>query len=146
MNFFFNKLGKSNSKSSHDSEAVYVGVVGARFEHPNRMEWQEIILEEDLKKTDDGNENDFIAKLFKDFYKSKIQQGPEKFLDLQRNQRKFNASIYRERIAISAETYLLEANERGKFKNSKVHVVVVGLGLGVWQICSQQVCLSLTEI
>ena len=139
MNFFFNKLGKSNSKSSHDSEAVYVGVVGARFEHPNRMEWQEIILEEDLKKTD-GNENDVIAKLFKDFYKSKIQQGPEKFLDLQRNQRKFNASIYRERIAISAETYLLEANERGKFKNLKVHAVVVGLGLGVWQICAQQVC------
>ena len=55
FDFFFNNLGKSNSKSSHDSEAVYVGVVGARFEHPNRMEWQEIILEEDLKKTD-GNE------------------------------------------------------------------------------------------
>ena len=110
------------------------------------MEWQEIILEEDLKKTD-GNENDVIAKLFKDFYKSKIiVQGPEKFLDLQRNQRKFNASIYRERIAISAETYLLEANERGKFKNLKVHAVVVGLGLGVWQICSQQVCLFLSEI
>ena len=118
-------------------------MVGARFEHPNRMEWQEIILEEDLKKTD---ENDVIAKLFKDFYKSKIVQGPEKFLDLQRNQRKFDASIYRKRIAISAETYLLEANERGKFKNLQVHAVVVGLGLGVWQICSQQVCLSLTEI
>ena len=120
-------------------------MVGARFEHPNRMEWQEIILEEDLKKTYDGNENDGIAKLFNDFYKTKIQQGPEKLLDLQRNQRKFNVSIYRERIAISAETYLLEANERGKFKNSKVHVVVVGLGLGVWQICAQQVCLFLCE-
>ena len=103
------------------------------------MEWQEII-QEDFKKSEDN----IIAKLFKDFYKSKIvQEGPEKFLDLQRNQRKFNISIYRERIAISAETYLLEANERGKFKNLKVHAVVVGLGLGVWKICAQQVCLLL---
>ena len=105
------------------------------------MEWQEII-QEDFKKSDVNNDEDIVAKLFKDFYKSKIvQEGPEKFLDLQRNQRKFNISIYRERIAISAETYLLEANERGKFKNLKIHAVVVGLGLGVWKICAQQVCL-----
>ncbi|KAJ3111324.1 hypothetical protein HK100_002726 [Physocladia obscura] len=56
----------------------------------------------------------------------------------------FNVEAYRRRIRLSAETLLLEANQRsieetqknGLFKGAFVHVV--GLGLGVWQILNIQ--------
>ena len=124
-------LGKPSSiNGEHDTEAVYVGAVGARFEQPNLMEWQEMITS---KSTDSGSKDFPIVNLFLKFYLERL-----KFENLD-FQGTFNAPIYKERITISAETYLLEANQRGKLKESKVHVVVVGLGLGVWQNSDHQV-------
>ena len=45
----------------------------------------------------------------------------------------FNFEIYTKRIQVSAETFLIEAQNRGLKANKLVHVHVVGLGLGVWQ-------------
>ena len=64
-----------------------------------------------------------------------ILQSNKKFL----NGKKFKTALYQQRIMISAETFLLEANERGKLKNTDVHVVIVGLGLGHWQAYDTQV-------
>ena len=44
-----------------------------------------------------------------------------------------NEEKYKERMKISFETFLIEADERGKTIDKKVYCHVVGLGLGVWQ-------------
>ena len=131
--FYFDILGVPSINEDHDIEAVYIGAVGARFERPNLMEWQEIII--DSKSKDSP-----ISSLFKKFYKERLNiEDTEKVKHSVDSKKVMNAPIYMERISISAETYLLEANQRGKLKNLKVHAVVVGLGLGVWQINDLQV-------
>ena len=131
--YYFDILGVPSITKDHDIEAVYIGAVGARFERPNLMEWQEIII--DSKSKDSP-----ISSLFKKFYKERLNiEDTEMVKDSVDSKKVMNAPIYMERISISAETYLLEANQRGKFKNLKVHAVVVGLGLGVWQINDLQV-------
>ena len=138
------------TNGGHDLEAVYVGAVGPRFEKPNFMDWQEII-------NDKSSESDYkdspIANLFLKLYSerlgfeasscsAKIKDDLVQYIHSY-HYCTFNAPIYRERISISAETYLLEANQRGKSMGLNVHVVVVGLGLGVWEFpeIHNQVCL-----
>ena len=117
----------------HDVEAVYVGAVGARFEKPNFMEWQEIIHDGKSKQNFSK-----LSNLFLNFYNSRMEKFGNFFEDLQ-SKSNFNFGIYSQRIAITAETYLLEANQRGILKNLEVHVIVVGLGLGVWEVNEHQV-------
>ncbi|HEY6438003.1 MAG TPA: DUF4804 domain-containing protein, partial [Ignavibacteriaceae bacterium] len=50
----------------------------------------------------------------------------------------FHIKIYKKRMAITAETLLLEANERGNEEKRKCFVHVVGFGIGVWQIAKPQ--------
>merc|ERR1712004_102607 len=45
-----------------------------------------------------------------------------------------NREVYIRRIQLSAETFLLDADERGKESQREVYCHAVGLGLGVWQI------------
>ena len=57
----------------------------------------------------------------------------------------FNAEVYKKRIRCSAETFLIEANHRGKKIGKRVHVLIVGLGLGVWKITHLQVSIYVTR-
>jgi len=41
-------------------------------------------------------------------------------------------------MKISIQNFLFDANERGKASGKKVFCHVVGLGLGVWQVCPNQ--------
>merc|ERR1712025_126887 len=50
----------------------------------------------------------------------------------------FNTEVYIKRIQITAETFLIEANQRGVNDDKDVFCHVVGLGLGVWQFYSEQ--------
>ena len=136
-----------------DKEAVYIGAVGPRFERPGFMEWQEIIEDPVLIKFKETSKVPIskrsIEELFMSFYKSNkniIEDSSQSKYSKETfsNSKKFNTITYQKRIAISAETFLLEANERGKSKNTDVHVIIVGLGLGVWQVSSAQVCRMLT--
>ena len=54
----------------------------------------------------------------------------------------FNAEIYQKRIRYTAETFLIEANHRGKMWNRNVRAFIVGLGLGVWRLTALQVLLK----
>ncbi len=49
----------------------------------------------------------------------------------------FNQDVYYKRIKIAAETFLLEANARGREFDKDVHAFIVGLGLGVWKFSGQ---------
>eukprot|EP00095_Tigriopus_kingsejongensis_P011476 maker-scaffold626_size122949-snap-gene-0.23 protein:Tk11476 transcript:maker-scaffold626_size122949-snap-gene-0.23-mRNA-1 annotation:"hypothetical protein EAI_16569" len=50
----------------------------------------------------------------------------------------FNRHVYEERIRITAETFLIEANERARKAGKSAYVHVVGLGLGVWKLLDRQ--------
>ena len=97
------------------------------------MEWQEIIYD---RKSEQNVSK--LSNLFLNFYNRRMEQFGNTFEDFQ-SKSNFNFGIYSQRIAITAETYLLEANQRGSLKNLEVHVIVVGLGLGVWELNEHQV-------
>lgn len=42
-------IGRIGHGHPHVKDAVYVGAVGARFELPGFMEWQEIVIDDDPK-------------------------------------------------------------------------------------------------
>ena len=46
----------------------------------------------------------------------------------------FNIHVYKQRMRIVIESFLFEANDRGKRHNKQVYIRAVGLGLGVWAI------------
>lgn len=50
----------------------------------------------------------------------------------------FNRFVYEQRIRITAETFLIEANHRAKVAGKKAYVHVVGLGLGIWKLIDKQ--------
>ena len=56
---------------------------------------------------------------------------------------KLDVVKYKERMKISFETYLIEANARGAAAGKRVFCHVVGLGLGVWQFDQSQTKLYL---
>ena len=64
-----------------------------------------------------------------------------------RNEKQFlHVAGYRQRLRISFETLLAEADHRAATASRKAYVHVVGLGLGVWRIYSGQVDLFTTEM
>ena len=97
------------------------------------MEWQEIIYD---RKSEQNVSK--LIDLFLNFYNRRVERFGNTFEGLQ-TKNNFNFGIYSQRIAITAETYLLEANQRGGIRNLDVHVIVVGLGLGVWELNEHQV-------
>ena len=114
--------GKPAAVGTFIEEAVYVGAVGARFEKPGKMEYQNMIV--DSKDDDSKNQYFYTTE------KSALER-------LNPNQQ-FNFGFYKQRMQISFETFLLEANKRGADGKVEVYCHVVGLGLGVWQLCSGQ--------
>jgi len=46
--------------------------------------------------------------------------------------------VYKQRLRVTIEPFLLDANERAKSVHRKAYLHVVGLGLGVWQISPAQ--------
>ena len=131
---------------------VYVGAVGARFEKAGRMEYQDMLVTEDQNTEANGygenNERPSLNKVFAKFYGMKnfhefsdvkthenLYEESQKYL---RKGRFLNKEIYTNRIQLSAETFLLEAEHRGILEDRDIYCHVVGLGLGVWQIHKDQ--------
>ena len=132
-------VGQPGQRGTFISEAVYVGAVGARFEVAGRMEYQDMIRDQQQEQ-DTGTQADTIEAVFARFYGSQLTSSESQsyvetrmlsgvYLDTQ---------IYTKRIQISAETFLIEADHRGLQEDREVYCHVVGLGLGVWRISNEQ--------
>merc|ERR1711892_636677 len=113
-----NNKGEKGRYGSFITEAVYVAAVGARFEKPGRMDYQDIVISELDKDT-----------VFESYYNQKILRPKPETV----GKHELDVSRYKQRMKISFETFLLEANKRGIDQRRKVYCHVVGLGLGVWQ-------------
>lgn len=146
---------------TYEPKGIYVGMVGARFEKPGLMEWKSMIISPEQntpengygRKADPSRPETIERRLWAELYGSNLddlhafpdyeeasldQSG--RYLALQGNyEGKFlDTAVYKERIKLCIESYLLEANERAKTRGKKGYLHIVGLGLGVWRIHPRQ--------
>merc|ERR1712013_684601 len=144
-------VGRPGQDGSFIKSGVYVGAVGARFEVEGKMEYQDIVVSKNQNTERRGygetNTKESVLSISGKFYLKKnfpsygealkypdgyevVKSAYHDFL--------FNKNVYRSRIQISAETFLIEANSRGRVEGREVYCHVVGLGLGVWQVSRAQ--------
>ena len=98
--------GKKGNEGSFIPEAVYVAAVGARFEKQDVMEYQDILQNENTLRKDEVFETYYDTKLGKTSGKDKSEN--------------FNVARYKQRMKLSFETFLLEADQRGQEQGKKV--------------------------
>lgn len=165
--FFFNEGARDNQGvpgpfPDYPYPGFYIGLVGPRMEKPHHMESQYLLVQ---PESDESSPTErYLAKMFADFYgtwlptyadihafseedrKMYPKLDPSLFYEggddsepyVPPPPKYFNVELYQKRIEISVETFLCEANERGKAVGKSVYCHVVGLGLGSWQVTPKQ--------
>lgn len=150
---FYNVGHRSNEgvrgvDGSFTSEGIYAGVVGARFERALVMEYSHMIVTPQQNTTANGygskaskGRTTDILRLWARFYQRPfLPDWPEAQKEIasyiQLPGCLFDADIYKQRVRMSIEPFLLDANERGALAPSGAYIVAVGIGLGVWAIHS----------
>lgn len=114
---------KPGPSGTFEERGVIIGLVGARFERPDRMESTYI-----LPRAARSRMHPDLLRIWHDFLDiSPTTPGTT-----------FNNLAYQARIRISAEMLLFEAQRRALTAGKKAYVYVVGLGLGVWQVSNDQ--------
>lgn len=146
--YFINNGARMNSgipgtAGSYQEQGVYAGLVGARFEKPGLMEWQHMMVTKEQNTKEHGygagNKSNAMLNMWADFYHDTFATFDEAAADktgryIQLNPTTyFDAVIYKKRMRMVIEPFLVDANDRGVQDNQKVYCHVVGLGLGVWQ-------------
>lgn len=146
--------GNVGKEGSFEEKGVYIGLVGTRFERRLEMEWRHMIVSQDQntkengygKDADPNNPKTQLLRLWSEFYLGEGQFFPtdEEIMKIDPEKRSeqyialrndyLDKAIYKERLRLVIETYLLEANERGRSAGKQVHAIAVGLGLGVWKV------------
>ena len=149
--------GVEGSKDAFVDRAFIVGLVGPRLHRLNVMEAQDlrILPQQNIQGSFYGPQSeDTMGKLFAKFYdlnhfplyeevdrlfKGEQVEGfkREQFVKGQHGEY-FNKAVYEERVRISAELLLVEADRRAAREGKKAYVHIVGLGLGVWKLLSNQ--------
>ncbi|XP_037724814.1 uncharacterized protein LOC119556585 isoform X2 [Drosophila subpulchrella] len=157
---FINNGRRSNAgevtqdKSTIEREGVIIGLIGARFERPYVMEYQDIMITQTQNTQARGyglskssNKSDTPAsdlrRIWREFYEE-----PEDFIfgDIPQNEDRFEEvdegvfdhHVMRKRYAISFDTLLLEAQDRALKMGKPAYIHVVGIGLGVWKAARRQ--------
>ena len=153
-------VGRPGRPGSFEGDGVYVGLVGARFERAGRMEWQHMLVDPDQNRRDQGyglapadarggHAAAELLGLWADFYGQPEgfplhsdalagRAGADRFLRLRRSDLFLDAEVYKRRIRMSVEPFLLDAADRAEREGRRAYVHAVGLGLGVWQVDPRQ--------
>lgn len=144
-----NNRGITGAEGSYESQGIYVGLVGARFEKENLMEWAHIMITPEQNTSENGyganpSKQNPLLDIWARFYETTFPTFQEAQQDTSGNyisinqKQYFNKEVYKKRMKMVIEPFLLDANERGKEVNKKVYAHIVGLGLGVWQKFNKQ--------
>jgi hypothetical protein len=141
--------GEPGKKGSFEEEGIYVGLVGARFEKPELMEWQHMVITPSQNTIQHGYglQNKQVPeklRVWEAFYDAKFPTFDEvqhdasgRYLKIS-SDKYFDTLVYQRRMRAVVEPFLLDANERGKRAGKKVYLHAVGLGTGVWAIHDSQ--------
>ncbi|RYP67092.1 hypothetical protein DL771_007417 [Monosporascus sp. 5C6A] len=110
---------------TYEPRGVVVGLVGARFERPGRMDSVHC-----LPPSRETAQHPQLTALFQNFFTGSTQPRDQTVA--------FDAAMYKARMRVTVDVLLLEANDRALAVGRKAYVYVVGLGLGVWQVNNVQ--------
>jgi len=156
---FINQGGRRNHgiptpSSQHIEEGIYTGLVGARFERPERMEYSHILITPEQNSVANGygvnrihGSKEKHLALWAKFYNigshfpsfseamaDYLARGKESnYLQISANVY-LNTKVYKQRIKVVLRPFLLDAENRGKRGQQFVFIYAVGLGLGVWAV------------
>ncbi|EDX17075.1 GD16694 [Drosophila simulans] len=146
----------TQNKDTIEREGVVIGLIGARFERSDVMEYQDIMITKTQNTQAKGYGFDLdkmssetptpasdLRRIWREFYEEpkdfiyadtpynplRFEKVPEGFFDHQ---------VMRKRYAISFDTLLLEAQDRAFKAGKPAYIHVVGIGLGVWKAASEQ--------
>lgn len=141
--------GDESLDGTYQDQGVYVGLVGTRFEKPNVMEWQHMIitLEQNQAKNGYGpdakqsNPKIQLLNLWATFYGleyfSTFEQAEEdqsgRFVALDSNLY-LDTLVYKKRLKMVMDIFLCDAQQRALDMKKKAYCHVVGLGLGYWAL------------
>ncbi|XP_030381829.1 uncharacterized protein LOC115629494 [Scaptodrosophila lebanonensis] len=138
-------------KSTIEREGVIMGLIGGRFERPNVMEWQDIMItpEQNVRATGYGASNrrtraDDYRSIWREFYEEpqdfcfdQVVVDNRRFSHTQKDFI-FDNVVMKKRYAITFDTLLLECEARAVAAGKPAYVHIVGYGLGVWKETEQQ--------
>jgi hypothetical protein len=159
--YFINSGGRFNCAAAQNlgeytERGIYVSLVGPRFEIPDQMESRFLIADANFCTNGRGygyhstpaTHDQKILQMWARFYGvQNAETGICGFpVESSLQQPTLNIDRYKQRIGLTLETFLLEAEARGKEFASPVHAFLVGLGLGVWQIDPRQAIAYVQEL
>ena len=137
-------LGNPGNPGEYTEHGIYIGLVGPRFEIDDQMESRFLVLNGKVCTAERGygfhdvpkNEEQAILQMWANFYNVKDPESGRYGFPVvpASTTSKLDMDLYKKRIGITLETFLLEAEARGREAGRYVHAFLVGLGLGVWQI------------
>lgn len=145
--------GIRGKPGSFEPKGIYVGLVGARFERPERMEWAHVRVTPEQNRPERGygaqaDPDAAATRLLRAWavcygldhlpsYAEAEADASGRFLSDRRGQL-FDTHTYRQRMRMVIEPFLLDANDRARAAGTRAYVHTVGLGLGVWQVDRRQ--------
>ncbi|XP_018016155.1 uncharacterized protein LOC108672909 [Hyalella azteca] len=147
--------GKEDRAGTYQTEGVIVGQVGTRLRKEGVMEFVDCIVTRQQNRPENGFGTPIaphINAVWGKFWGCELPTYQDATTCLQGQQSKdapfeytrvgreniFNITVYKKRIAITAEILLCEANSRAQACGKSAYVHVVGLGLGVWRAFEEQ--------
>ena len=148
---FFNNGARDNEGRSGDAttypfEGIYTGAVGARFEREYAMESAHMVVTPQQNSPDNGYGADAsghradVLTLWAKFYGlaclpdwEQAQLDWSAYVSLQGGAL-LDARIYKQRLLMSIEPFLLDADRRAGQAPNGAYVHVVGLGIGAWAV------------
>lgn len=146
-----------HDKKKIETEGLVVGIIGGRFEHPDVMEWQDILITRTQNTIENGygsrNEGYTLTTdkqrdyrgIWRQFYeeddflyKDVINKDCPRFIKNSQSTHIFDNVLMKKRYALSFDTLLLESEARAAKICKQAYIHVVGIGLGVWKAANHQ--------
>ena len=136
-----------SSQNHNESDGVYVGIVGPRFERPGLMEYQHMVITQEQNTAKNGyglskRKSVSLLSLWEDFYgltfptyEEAQEDKTDRFKKLSVIDRfsttpldiiYFDTAVYKKRITLSLLPFLLYADTLGKKSDKNVYCRVVG--------------------
>ncbi|GAB7362873.1 hypothetical protein MBLNU230_g3175t1 [Neophaeotheca triangularis] len=119
-----NNSGKPGKPGTFETRGVIVGLVGARFERPDRMDSVHM-----LPTVKNPKQDSCLSEIFQQWLGPGLVKSEKPGLDV---------DMYKARMRITIDILLMEADRRAAGDGRQAYTYVVGLGLGVWQRSAQQ--------
>jgi len=158
---FINNGNRNNvavKTRNHAAKGIVLGLVGARFERRNLMDWKHMIItkEQNTKENGYGKDGDPMLLQWAQLYgqphfpthdevlRHRRKSKNRRYVEVEEKEKQwyFDTSIFKTRCELTAELALAEANERAKDEGKLAFVHLVGLGLGAWKVHRRQASLQ----